>query len=91
MSFKNINEIKKMPRITSIKKLLHTQVCDKIELITNTKRKILFDYMFTSDSVDNIFCELQAELKLIFENDEIVRKDLQTLIQSNRIRSILYD
>jgi len=91
MSFKNINKKEIMSRITSMKRLLHTHLCDKIELITDTNKKILFDYILNCDSVDNIFCELKAELKVKFENDDIVRRDLQTLIKSNRICSILYD
>lgn len=80
-----------MTRITSIKKLLHTNVCDKIELIINNNKKIIFDFIQSIDSVDKIFYELKSELQVNFENNDMAMNDLQTLIKSNRIRTFLYD
>lgn len=80
-----------MSRITSIKKLFHSKIYDKIELIINRKTKIVFDFILKTDSVDNILNELIKEMRDNFDNTEVIKKDLKTLIKSNRICLITYD
>lgn len=80
-----------MSRITSIKKLFHSKIYDKIELIVNKKTKIIFDFILKTDSVDNVLNELIKEMRDNFDNTEVIKKDLQTLIKSNRICLISYD
>jgi hypothetical protein len=80
-----------MYKITSIKKLFHNTIYDKIELIVNKKTSIIFDFIQNSDTVDNIIDEMIKEMAYNFDNIENIKKDLMTLIKSNRISLILYD
>jgi hypothetical protein len=80
-----------MSRVTSIKKLSHSRYADKIELIVNNKRTIVFDFMINEDSVEGIFYELNLEFNESFANIDIIMRDLLIIIKSIRITTIMYD